>query len=182
MPLIYLTEYNTKCCRVEIENNDLVKILKHKNTYDDDTIILRTKLTELFYGKSDLTNMLIKLGSLDYSVFNGKTILLKISEENNKNRYLYIDGDKIYSFINNDLILTKVANMGNNMIPYSTAVGEENVYFLSPHCNYTKRVIVRDVDLLKTNGNSVDPFDYHLENHGPDRFENLLEFTCIHSS
>ena len=68
------------------------------------------------------------------------------------------------------------------MIPHSIAVGEENLYFLSPHCKYTKRVNIRDLDLLRTNGYSVDPFEYHLEKHGPDRFENLLEFTCIHSS
>ena len=127
--------------------------------------------------------MLIKLGSSDDLVFfNGNTILLKISEENDKNRYVYIGGDKIYSFITNDHIPKYFSIMGNNMIPYSIAVGEENVYFLSPQCKYTKRVIIREVHLLKTNGNSVDPFDYHLEKHGPDRFENLLELTCIHSS
>ena len=53
--------------------------------------------------------------------------------------------------------------------------------FLSPHCNCIKRAKIKDDELLKTNGSSNDPFDYHLEKHGPDRFENLLEFTCIHS-
>ena len=72
--------------------------------------------------------------------------------------------------------------MGDNMIPYSIAVGEENIYFLSPHCKCIKRAKIKDDELLKTNGNSSDPFDYHLEKHGPDRFENLLEVTCIHSS
>ena len=44
-----------------------------------------------------------------------------------------------------------------------------------------ERAKIMDDELLKTNGNSIDPFDYHLEKHGPDRFEKLLEFTCNHS-
>ena len=72
--------------------------------------------------------------------------------------------------------------MGDNMIPYSIAIGEENIYFLSPHCKSIKRKNIKDDELLKTNGNSIDRFDYHLERHGHDRFEKLLEFTCIHSS
>ena len=52
--------------------------------------------------------------------------------------------------------------MGNNLIPYSIALGEENVYFCFTLCKYTKRIKIRDVDLLKINGNSVDPFDYHV--------------------
>ena len=72
--------------------------------------------------------------------------------------------------------------MRDNMIPYSRAIGEENIYFLSPHCKCIKRAKIKDDELLKTNENSIDSFDYHHEKHGPDRFENLLEFTCIHSS
>ena len=68
------------------------------------------------------------------------------------------------------------------MIPYSIAMGEEKIYFLSPHCKCIKRAKIKHDDLLKTTGNSIGPFDYHLEKHGPDRFEKLLEFICIHSS
>ena len=136
---------------------------------------------EKFLGKGDVTNMLIKLGSLDKSVISGNTILLK-EEENNKNRYVYVGANKIYSFITNDHILEYISNMGDNTIPYAVAIGEENIYFLSPHCKCIKRAKIKDDELLKTDGNSIDPFDYHLEKHSPDRFENLLEFTCIHSS
>ena len=71
--------------------------------------------------------------------------------------------------------------MGDNMIPYCIAIGEEFILLLSPHFKGIKRAKIIDDELLKTNGNSFDPFDYHLEKHGPDRFEKLLEFTCIHS-
>ena len=68
------------------------------------------------------------------------------------------------------------------MISCSIAIGEESINFLSPHCNCIKRAKVKDEEMLKTNGSSIDPFAYHLEKHGPDRFEKLLVFTCIHSS
>ena len=72
--------------------------------------------------------------------------------------------------------------MEDNMIPYSIPIGEENKYFLSPHCNCIKGAKFKDDELLKINGNSIDQYDYHLEKHRPDRFENFSEFICIHSS
>ena len=137
MPVKSLTEYDTKCCRVEIENYDPVKVLKYKNTYDDVITLLCAKPLETFFGRCDVTNKLSKLGSLDDSVVKENTILLKISEKYNKNRYVYIGRDKIYSFTTNDHILKFIYNTGNNMIPYSIAVGEENVFFLSPPGKYT---------------------------------------------
>ena len=103
--------------------------------------------------------MLLKLGSLDESVYFGNTILLKIIEESNKNRYVYIGGDKIYSFITNDHTPKYNSNKGNNMIPYSIAVVEGIIYFLSPHFKNIKRANVKDEKLLKTNEISVNPFD-----------------------
>ena len=103
-----------------------------------------------------------------------------MSQENNKDRYVYDGANKIYSFITIDHILEYISNMGDNMIPYSIAIGEEIIYFLSSHCKFVKRAKIKNDRLLKTNGISIDPFDYHLEKHGPGRFENLLEFVCIH--
>ena len=37
-------------------------------------------------------------GALNKSVFDGNTILLKISEENGRHRYVYIGGDMICFF------------------------------------------------------------------------------------
>ena len=50
---------------------------------------------ELFVGKSQSCMMTAISGAFDKSVFNGKTILLKISEETDKHRYVYIGGDMI---------------------------------------------------------------------------------------
>ena len=41
-------------------------------------------------------------GGTNKSVFNGNTILLKISEECGIHRYMYIGGDIIRSFLTND--------------------------------------------------------------------------------
>ena len=83
-------------------------------------------------------------------MFSGNTILLKISEENNKNRYVKVGANEIYSFITNEHILELISNMGDNMIRFCIAIGEENIYFLSPHCNCVKRAKIIDDELLKT--------------------------------
>ena len=69
------------------------------------------------------------LGAFDKSVFDGNTILLKISEENDKHRYLYIGGDMICSFLTNDKFYKYISIMGNNQTPYSIAIVWENIYF-----------------------------------------------------
>ena len=112
-------------------------------------------------------------GAFDKSVFDGKTILLKITKENDRHRYVYIGGNMICSFLTNDNIYKYISNMGNNLTPYSIAVGHENVYFLIPHFKFIKREKINGDDFLKTNENSVDPYDYHLSNCGKDSFKKL---------
>ena len=41
--------------------------------------------------------------------------------------------------------------MGNNLTPYTFAIGDENIYFLIPHVNFIKREKIKDNDLLKSN-------------------------------
>ena len=45
-----------------------------------------------------------KSGAFDKSVVDGNTILLIISEENHKHRYVYFGGNMICSFMTNDNI------------------------------------------------------------------------------
>ena len=59
---------------------------------------------ETFFGKSQLCDMTEFSGAKDKKVFDGNTILLKVSEENNKHRYVYIGGDMVCSFVTNDRI------------------------------------------------------------------------------
>ena len=78
-------------------------------------------------------------GSFDEKVFDGNTILLKVSEEIGKNKYVYIGGDRVCSFMTNDNIYEYISNMGNNLSPYSVATSEEYYYLLAPNFNFIKK-------------------------------------------
>ena len=54
MPVISLTEYITKLYGVIFENDDLVKIQKFKNFYDNENNILCIKALENFLGNFDI--------------------------------------------------------------------------------------------------------------------------------
>ena len=91
---------------------------------------------EMFLGKSQVCNMTVFSGAKDKKVFDGNTILLKISEENGKHKYVYIGGDMVCSFMTSDDIYDYVSNMGNNLCPYSVATGDENYYLLAPNFKF----------------------------------------------
>ena len=80
---------------------------------------------------------------------NGNTILLKIDEENNKDRYVYIGGDMIGSFLTNDKIYKYISNMGSNLSPYSIAICEENIYYLKPLFKFSKKQNIDEDDIDK---------------------------------
>ena len=65
--------------------------------------------------------------AFDNSVFDGNTILLKISEEYGRHRYVCFGGDMICSFLTNDNVYKYISNKGNNLTTYSIAVGHENI-------------------------------------------------------
>ena len=54
---------------------------------------------EIFLGKSQVCNMTMFSGFFDKKVFDGNTILLKVGIENGENKYVYIGGDMICSFL-----------------------------------------------------------------------------------
>ena len=105
-------------------------------------------------------------GTFDKSVFDGNNILLKISGENDKHRYVYIGGDMICSFLTNDNIYEYISNMGNNLTPDCIAIGQEVICFLTPRYKFIKKEKIDDNELLKTNKSSFDPSDYHISNCG----------------
>ena len=161
MTIIYLTEYNTRCYRVTSQNNGCFKVQKLKDITNLENNIFCVQPLQLFSGKSKVCDMTLMSGVFDKSVFDGNIILLKIFEEKDKHMYLYIGGDMICSFLTKDKIYKYISKMGNNLTPYSTAAGHENVYFLTPHFKFIKRE-KNNNELLKTNKTSVDPFDYHV--------------------
>ena len=76
-------------------------------------------------GKSQLCDMTEFSGAIDKEVIDGNTILVKISEANNKHRYVYFGGDMVCSHLTNDKIYDYISNMVNNLTPYSIAIGEK---------------------------------------------------------
>ena len=83
-------------------------------------------------GKSQVCYLTLSSGALDKSVFDGNTILLKLSAENNKHRYLFIGGNMVCTSLTNDKNYKYISNMGNNLTPYIIAIGMKNIYFLTP--------------------------------------------------
>ena len=105
---------------------------------------------ETLIGRSLLCKMTEFSGAEDSEVFNGNTILLEIGKENNKHRYVYIGGNQVCSFLTNDKIYKYISNMGNNVTPYSIAIGWKNVYYLTLFFRFIKKenIDVDDIDKL----------------------------------
>ena len=150
MTIIYVTENNTNCYGVTFQNKGWVRVQKLEDVCEDKNIIYKVNPMETFLGKSELCDMTEFSGARDKEVFDGNTILLKVSEKNNKHRYVYIGGDMVCSFLTDDKIYKYISNMGNNLTPYSIAIGWENIYYLTPHFKYIKKenIDVDDIDKL----------------------------------
>ena len=139
MTVIYITENNTKCYSVTFKNNGCVKVQKFEDISKDKNTIYSVKPMEIFLGKSQVCNMTFFSGARDKKVFDGNTILLKISEENGKHKHVYIGGDMVCSFMTSDNVYEYVSNMGNNLSPYSVATGEKKFYLLAPNFAFIKK-------------------------------------------
>ena len=139
MTIIYITEYNCKCYAVTFENKGWVKVQNFEDESLDENIIYTVNPMETFLGKSQSCTMTALSGAFDKACFDGNTILLKIAIENGKNKYVYINGNMVCSFMTSDNIYEYVSNMGNNLTPYSFATGEESYYLLAPNFGFIKK-------------------------------------------
>ena len=126
---------------------------------------------ETFLGKSQSCSLTGSSGAFDKVCFDGNTILLKVGIENGKNKYVYIGGDMVCSFMTSDNIYEYVSNMGNNLSPYSFATGGENYYLLAPNFSFIKKGKIDYDTILK--GIYVPDSDLSFEK---------LELCKIHSN
>ena len=149
MTIIYLTENNTKCYGVTLQNKGWVRVQKLKDVSEDENIIYQVNPMGTFIDKSQICNMTEFSGAEDKEVFNGNTILLEIGKENNKHRYVYIGGDMVCSFLTNDRIYKYISNMGNNLTPFSIALGWENIYYLTSNFKFTQKENINENDIDK---------------------------------
>ena len=149
MTIIYVTENNCKCYGVTLQNKGWIKVQKLEDVSEDKNILYKVNPMKIFLGKSESCEMTAFSGAFDKSVFGGNTLLLKIGEENNRHRYVYIGGDMIYSFLTNDRIYKYISNMGNNLVPYSIAIGWESIYYLTPYFKFIKKENIDENDIDK---------------------------------
>ena len=108
--------------------------------------------------------------------FGGNTLFLECED----NEYLYFSGLEIFQFKTDDKIIDYISLMGNNMVPYTFAIGEKYTYFISTHYKLIKSDKIEEVIFLNAKNDSSDQFDYHLEKGGIDSFE-VLEYSEIHT-
>ena len=140
MTVIYITEDNCKCYAVTFQNNGFVQVQQFEDDSEiDKNIIYSINPMKSFLGKSQRCSMTALSGAYDKGCFDGNTILLKVSVENGKNKYVYIGGDMVCSFMTSDNIYEYISNMGNNLSPYSIATGEKNYYLLAPNFSFIKK-------------------------------------------
>ena len=139
MTVIYITEDNCECYAVTFVNKGWVKVQKFKDVSLDENIIYTVNPMNTFLAKSKRCSMTAVSGAFDKACFDGNTILLKVSIEDGKNKYVYIGGDMVCSFMTKDNIYEYISNMGNNVSPYSFATGDENYYLLAPNFSFIKK-------------------------------------------
>ena len=173
MTVISLTENNTRCYEVTVQNNVCVRVQKFENISDDENNIISVKPSNIFSGKSEVSDMTMMSGAFDKSIFDANVFLFKIIEENDRHRYAYIGGHMICLLLTNDNIYRYISKMGNVLPQYSMTIGDENIYFLIPHFKFIKREKIIIDELLKSNRNSVHPFDYHVSNCKDGLFKKL---------
>ena len=171
MGIICVTEHNTECYGVSFESNGWIMVQNFDDISHDKNTIYCVKPLEIFLGKSESFMLRAFSGASNKPVFHGNPILLKLSEEKYKNKYFHIGGDMVCSFLTNDKMYKYISNVGNNLILYSIAIGEEKVYFLTRDSEFFKRGNFKNIKSKARNENFVDLFDNHYSNCRKDSFE-----------
>ena len=156
MTIIYVTENNCQRLAVTFKNNGMIRIQKLEDVSGDKSIIYEVNPRGTFFGRSRQCQMTEFSGAEDKEVYDGNTVLVKVGLENNRHRYVYIGGDQVCCFLTHE-IYKYISNMGNNLTPYSKAIGWENIYYLTPNFKFFKKenIDVNDIDKLFD-------IDYHI--------------------
>ena len=172
---IFIMQYNYR-------NKYLVAVDSDVNVYKYDSCkfdkpFLSFQAKNVFIGLSKVCPMTEFCEAEDKEKFDGNTLLLEC--ENNE--YLYISGLEIFKLKTGDKVIDYISLIGNNMIPYTFAVGENYTYFLASHYKFIENDKIDERTLLNATNSSLDPYDYHVEKCGVNAFKKL-ENDLIHTS
>ena len=140
MTIIYITQNNTKRYGVTFQNNGCVKVQKFEDISNDENTIYSVKPMRIFLGKSQVCDMTMFSGAFDKKMCDGNTILHKISEENEKHKYVYIGGDMVCSFMTSDNIYEYIPKLGIKFCPYSVATVKKITFCWLRILNLLKRI------------------------------------------
>ena len=106
-------------------------------------LIKEYQIEKVFVGKSPKNEMTIPSG--DYGKkWDGNSVLLELP----KNKYVFI-GTIIYEFTSKDKIISFTSPVGNNLVPYPTALSKENAFFMLDK-NYVPIKYINELNLNKT--------------------------------
>ena len=120
-----MIQYNYRSKYLVVIDGDVYVYKYEKCKFDQP--ILSFKPKHIFIGKSKVCPMTQFSAANDSSGFDGNTLLLDC--ENNE--YVYFSGLEIFKFKTDDKIIDYISLIGNNMIPYTFAVGGKHIsYYL----------------------------------------------------
>ena len=102
MTVIYLRKFNCTRYAITFENVGCVRIQRFEDTSVYEKNILCVEPLRTILGKSESCEMTKISADYDKKIFDGNTILLNMSEENDKHSWVYIGGDKVRSFRTDD--------------------------------------------------------------------------------
>ena len=148
MTIIYVAENKCRCLAVPFKNIGMIRVQKLKDFSGyGKNIVYEVNPMETFIGKSEDSKMTYFSGARDKEVFGGNNFLLKVSEKNNKHSYVYIGGDKVCSLLTNDKNYKYISKMGNNLTPYSIAIGSQNISYSTPYFKFIKKQNIDEEDI-----------------------------------
>ena len=145
---IFIMQYNYRNGYLVVINGDVYVYKYDKCKFDQPFLSFQAK--HIFIGKSRVWRMTEFSGAGDSSGFDGNSLLLECED----NEYVYIFGLEILKFETEDKIIDYISLMGNNMCPYTFAVGEKYTYFISTHYKFIENDKIEEGTLLYASDDS----------------------------
>ena len=116
---IFVMHYNYQSKYLVIIDGDVYVYKYEKCKFDQPFLSFQPK--HIFIGKSKICPMTEVSGANNSHDYDGNTLLLEFED----NEYVYISGLEIFKFKTDDKIIDYISLIGNNLTPYTFAVGEK---------------------------------------------------------
>ena len=165
----YIMQYNYQSRYLDVINEHVYVSVYKYGKYKFDQPFLNFQAENIFIRKSKVSSMTEFTAALNNPNFDGNTILLKCEDS----KYNYISGLQVFEFRTDDKILDYISLMGNNMIPYTFAVGDIYTYFISTHYKLIENDKIQEGTLLNPSNDSKDPYDFYLSKNSLKCFKSF---------